>query len=103
MEYVDCYRRAAPQSGAGGLAEVLRDHRADALTLTSSEGLDNLCALLDAPSLRRLQALPTFVPHPRIADHARSKGFTAIATGGSDAGLIAGLLEWFAAHPRQQH
>ncbi len=103
VDYVDCYRRAAPQSGADGLAAVLREHRADALTLTSSEGLDNLCVLLDTPSLRLLQALPTFVPHPRIADHARGKGFTAIATGGSDAGLIAGLLEWFAAHPRQQH
>ena len=59
--------------------KTMRDHRADALTLTSSEGLDNLCTLLDAASLRRLQALPTFVPHPRIADHARSKGFAANA------------------------
>lgn len=100
VDYVDCYRRAAPQSGAEGLAEFLRDRCADALTLTSSEGLDNLCALLDPQSVRLLQALPTFVPHPRIADHARRKGFTAIATEGSDAGLIAGLLEWFAAHPR---
>ena len=103
VEYIDCYRRAAPQSGAEGLAAMLREHRADALTLTSSEGLDNLCALLDPQALRLLQALPTFVPHPRIADHARTKGITAIVTGGSDAGLIAGLLEWFAAHPRQQH
>jgi uroporphyrinogen-III synthase len=103
VEYVDCYRRAAPQSGGDGLAAELRERRADALTLTSSEGLDNLCALLDVQALHLLQALPTFVPHPRIADHARDKGFTAIATGGSDAGLIAGLLEWFSAHPRQQH
>ncbi len=103
VEYVDCYRRAAPQSGGDGLAAELRERRADALTLTSSEGLDNLCALLDPAALHLLQALPTFVPHPRIADHARDKGFTAIATGGSDAGLIAGLLEWFSAHPRQQH
>jgi len=103
VDYVDCYRRAAPQSGTDGLAAMLREHRADALTLTSSEGLDNLCALLDPQALRVLQALPTFVPHPRIAEHARGKGFAAIATGASDAGLIAGLLEWFAAHPRQQH
>ena len=27
------------------------------------------------------------------------RGFTAIATSGADAGLIAGLLEWFASHP----
>jgi uroporphyrinogen-III synthase len=103
VEYVDCYRRAAPKSGGEGLAAELRARRADALTLTSSEGLDNLCALLDAQDLHLLQTLPTFVPHPRIADHARDKGFTAITTGGSDAGLIAGLLEWFSAHPRQQH
>ena len=28
-----------------------------------------------------------------------SLGFDAVETGGGDAGLIAGLLEWFAAHP----
>lgn len=103
VEYVDCYRRAVPQSGVDGLAAALRERRADALTLTSSEGLDNLCALLDTGALRELQALPTFVPHPRIVDHARAKGFTAIATGGSDAGLIAGLLEWFSAHPKHRN
>jgi len=40
---------------------------------------------------------PTFVPHPRIADHARGKGLSVIETAGGDAGLIAGLLEWAAA------
>jgi len=37
--------------------------------------------------------------HPRIAEHARGLGFQAIVTEGADAGLIAGLLEWFASHP----
>ena len=99
VTYVDCYRRARPATGAAGLSEALRDARAHALTLTSSEGLDNLCALLDAADLARLRRLPAFVPHPRIAAHARKLDFTAIETGGSDAGLIKGLLEWFAAHP----
>ncbi len=99
VTYVDCYRRAAPAAGAGGLRDVLREGRAHALTLTSSEGLDNLCALLDAADLARLRRLPAFVPHPRIAVHARKLDFTPIETGGSDAGLIVGLLEWFAAHP----
>jgi hypothetical protein len=39
------------------------------------------------------------VPHPRIALHARDLGFVPVETGGADAGLIAGLLEWFARHP----
>jgi uroporphyrinogen-III synthase len=99
VTYVECYRRAAPVTGAAGLSEVLREGRAHALTLTSSEGLDNLCALLDADDMRRLRQLPAFVPHPRIAEHARSLSFAPVETGGADAGLIAGLLEWFALHP----
>jgi len=99
VEYVDCYRRAAPRSGAEGLVEALNSERVHALTLTSSEGLDNLWKLLDANARPLLQRLPTFVPHPRIAAHARRLGFNAIATDGADAGLVAGLLEWFASHP----
>jgi uroporphyrinogen-III synthase len=99
VTYAECYRRAAPATGAAGLSEVLREGRAHALTLTSSEGLDNLCALLAADDLERLRRLPTFVPHPRIAAHARGLGFVPVETGGADAGLVAGLLEWFAQHP----
>jgi uroporphyrinogen-III synthase len=99
VTYVDCYRRAAPSTGAAGLSEALRGGRAHALTLTSSEGLDNLCTLLDAADLALLRRLPAFAPHPSIAAHARRLDFPTVETGGSDAGLIAGLLEWFAAHP----
>jgi uroporphyrinogen-III synthase len=99
LTYVECYRRAAPATGAAGLSDVLREGRAHALTLTSSEGLDNLCGLLGAPDLERLRRVPAFVPHPRIAEHARTLGFVPVETGGADAGLIAGLLEWFARHP----
>jgi uroporphyrinogen-III synthase len=99
VDYVDCYRRAPPQTGSAGLAEVLRGRRAHALTLTSSEGLDNLCALVAADARGLLQRLPVFAPHPRIVLHARALGFDAVATEGADAGLIAGLLEWFDRHP----
>jgi uroporphyrinogen-III synthase len=99
VDYVDCYRRAAPQASAAGLVEVLDEERAHALTLTSSEGLDNLWALLEGDARARLQRLPAFAPHPRIAEHARALGFDAVGTRGADAGLIAGLLEWFARHP----
>ena len=102
VDYVACYRRAAPQSGAEGLIEALRENRAHALTLTSSEGLDNLLAAL-GDERRRLAAIPAFVPHPRIADHAREAGLQAVATSGGDAGLLAGLLEWFGTHPIGAH
>jgi uroporphyrinogen-III synthase len=96
VDYVECYRRARPESSAGGLVAALRARRVQALTLTSGEGLDNLCAMLDDDARDLLRKVPAFVPHARIAEHARALGFHATVTGSGDAGLIAGLLEWFA-------
>jgi uroporphyrinogen-III synthase len=102
VDYVACYRRAAPASGAQGLAEAFRDGRIHAVTITSSEGLDNLWALADEASRAAWRSVPTFVPHPRIAKCARGLGLGVVETGGGDAGLIAGLVEWAAttARPR---
>ena len=98
---VECYRRARPESGAEGLLEAWRKRRIDAVTLTSSEGLDNLWAMLDTESRGYLAATPTFVPHPRIAEHAHAFGLReVIVTPPADSGLIASLLEYFAAHPK---
>ena len=99
VDYVSCYRRAAPRSSAAGLVAALREGRANALTLTSSEGLENLLAAIGPAGRDLVTRIPTFVPHPRIAAHARDAGIEAIVTSGGDAGLLAGLLEWFAAHP----
>ncbi|MFO1303903.1 MAG: uroporphyrinogen-III synthase [Burkholderiales bacterium] len=99
VDGIECYRRVRPSS-ADGLAEALLHGRAHALTVTSSEGLDNLCALLDPRALAAMRAIPAFVAHPRIEEHARELGFGAIVTGAGDAGLVAGLLEWFERHPR---
>ena len=93
-----CYRRAAPAGDARGLARSAARARATALTLTSTEGVDNLSALLGDDGRARCARIPTFVPHPRIAEHARALGFDARLTPASgDAGLIAGLLEWASA------
>jgi len=99
VDYVACYRRAAPQSGADGLIAALSEGRVHAVTVTSSEGLDNLLAAVGDAGRASLAKLPVFAPHPRIGEHVRDRGLTAVATAGSDAGLVAGLLEWFAAHP----
>jgi uroporphyrinogen-III synthase len=99
VDYVACYRRAAPASGSEGLREALREGRVHAVTITSSEGLDNLLAAIGDDGRASLGHLPVLAPHPRIAAHAREQGLTALASAGSDAGVIAGLLEWFASHP----
>lgn len=99
VDYAGCYRRAAPASGIDGLAEALRDGRVHAFTVTSSEGLENLWTLFDDATRERARRVPFFVPHPRIAQRARALGLATVTTPGADAGLIAGLLEWFADHP----
>jgi uroporphyrinogen-III synthase len=97
---VECYRRARPEGGAAGLIEAWRERRIDAVTLTSSEGIDNLWALLDEEGRRHLAATPTFVPHPRIGERARALGLReTIVTPPADAGLLAALLEYFTARP----
>jgi uroporphyrinogen-III synthase len=93
---VDCYRRARPQSGAEGLVEAWRERRVDAITLTSSEGLDNLWEMLDAYGREQLAATPAFVSHPRIAERAHAlKLARVIVAEPTDAGLIASLLQYF--------
>jgi uroporphyrinogen-III synthase len=95
VDHVPCYRRVAPESGADGLIEAMRARRADALTLTSGEGLDNLMTALGDEGRAELLKLPVFATHPRIVERAREQGLSAIETAGGDAGLLAGLLEWF--------
>jgi uroporphyrinogen-III synthase len=101
VDYVACYRRTRPQADAAGLAEAFARGSIDAVTITSSEGLDNLWGVADLPVRAAWRGCPTFAPHPRIAARARVLGLAAVETAGGDAGLITGLLEWFAAHPRK--
>jgi uroporphyrinogen-III synthase len=97
---VECYRRARPENAAG-LVEAWRERRVDAVTLTSSEGLDNLWAIFGPESRGYLAATPVFVPHPRIAEHASALGLREVfTTPPTDSGLIASLLEYFATHQR---
>lgn len=98
VDYISCYRRAAPTSGEGLIALLARGE-ADALTLTSSEGVANLWNVLDAASRESLRRLPTFTTHPRIGAAALERGLTVVESASGDMGLIAGLLEWFSRHP----
>jgi len=95
VDHVPCYRRVAPQSGAEGLVEAMRERRAHALTLTSSEGVDNLVAAVGPAGRALITQLPVFASHPRIAERVREHGLRAVETAGGDAGLLAGVLEWF--------
>ena len=97
VDYVECYRRDKPHGDFEAMVAAWRAGEIDALTLTSSEGLDNLWELFDEVSRSSMAATPTFVPHPRIAERARVLGFGRVTvTAPTDAGLLASLLEYFA-------
>lgn len=94
VDCVSCYTRSAPADGSR-LQHLLCEGRLDALTVSSSEGLRNLLALLDEENSERVRGLPTFVPHARIAGEAASLGLQRVLlTGPADAGIIESLCAY---------
>lgn len=95
VERVACYRRSGPAGGQEALLAALARGELHGLTLSSSEALAYLLEGLGPEDQARLQQLPLFVPHARIAEKARASGFTKVVlTGPADAGLLAGLCDY---------
>lgn len=98
VDYVACYRRARPQTDPAPLLQAWAQDGVHAMVVTSSEGLRNLFVMLGKPGESLLQRTPLLVPHPRIAAVARQLGCREVMeTAPGDDGLIAGLLQQFAA------
>lgn len=94
LEYVSCYHRSNPQHDASSLLAA----NPDALSVSSTEALSNLWALLEPAGREQLLSNPIFVSHPRIAAAAHTQGWKNIITAaGGDVGLMSGLVTW-AAH-----
>jgi uroporphyrinogen-III synthase len=99
VEYAECYRRVRPAADMAPLIAAWERDEIHAVTVTSSEGLHNFCALAGARGRPWLQKTPLFVPHPRIADAARKLEFSVVVqTAQGDDGLLQGLRQWFVAH-----
>jgi len=97
VAYAECYRRALPRADMAPLIERWRQGGIDAVSITSTEGLENLLALLGPAGAPLLRATPLFVPHPRIAEAAAGLGMGRVAvTGASDEALVAALAAFFA-------
>lgn len=95
VECIACYRRLPPASDASPLLAAWQAGQLDALTISSSEALRHLHALLDDAGRAQLAATPLFVPHARIADSARALGLhNIVLTAGADAGVVAGLCSY---------
>jgi uroporphyrinogen-III synthase len=92
VEYAECYRRRRPQGDARALLEAWADGKVDAVTVFSSEALDNLVGMLGE---ERLRAAALFVSHARIAEHARGHGLAALVAGPGDADMVRRLVAYF--------
>ncbi len=94
--YAECYRRAKPVSS---LAPILESHLRtplSAITITSTEALNNLLDIAGTTNQPVLADIPFFVPHQRIAESARQRGIqTVITAEGGDAGLVEGMVKFF--------
>ncbi len=98
VDYAECYRRVLPPANPAPLLDAWEKEVLHAVTITSSEGLRNLCTLIGAHGLALLQQTPVFVPHPRIAVTARELGLARLVeTRQGDEGLMAALQQWFSA------
>lgn len=94
--YATCYRRYCPKLDARPLIESARRGSLDAITVTSSEGVPNLVALLGEDGMAALREVPLFAPHPRIAGIAGGAGFSNVhLTDSGDAGLLRALEAHF--------
>jgi uroporphyrinogen-III synthase len=96
LEYAECYRRTKPDLDIAPLLRALANGKMDAIAITSSEGLRNLCEMVGEAGTPWLRKTPLFVSHERIAQAAKKLGFTKVLlTGAGDDGLVGGLLDYF--------
>jgi uroporphyrinogen-III synthase len=94
VDCVTCYQRSSP-TNKKLIVSMLRNEQIEALTISSSEGLHNLLALLDAETTQRLYTLPVFVPHKRIAKIAAELGLRKIILSEpADAGIMNALCSY---------
>jgi uroporphyrinogen-III synthase len=92
--HAECYRRGRPpvsESKRNAISAALREGRIHAVHAMSVETLDNLIGMLDESGAALRKAL-LIVPHERIAQAARERGFGSIGVSGlSDRELIEAL------------
>lgn len=87
---VTCYQRTGPETDQADLVARLKSGKIDGITVSSSEALGYLSALLDDPA--PIWITPLFVSHGRIAERAEAMGFLKVVLVDAAAGgVLAGL------------
>jgi uroporphyrinogen-III synthase len=96
VDYLECYRRVKPDRDMRELMSRGRDD-IKACMATSASIVENLFEMAGAAERAWLCALPFFVPHPRVAAAAFTRGVqTVFVAGNGDEALVVGMQTWFA-------
>jgi uroporphyrinogen-III synthase len=96
LEYAECYRRVRPHNDVAPLIARWRKGGVHAITVTSSEGLRHFAQMLGPDAGTLLSGTPIFLPHPRIAETARTLGAAhVVQTAAGDDAVVAALLAYF--------
>ena len=94
--YAECYRRAKPAASFAAVIDAHLRTPLSAITITSTEALNNLLDVAGPENQPVLAGIPFFVSHQRIAESARQRGIqTVITAEGGDAGLMEGMVKFF--------
>jgi uroporphyrinogen-III synthase len=93
----ECYERTKPAADGAPVVAMWREGKLDAITVTSSEAVDNLVEMLGDAGRELLAMTPLFAPHPRIIERAQWRGaLKAQLTAAGDKGLVDGIQSFFA-------
>jgi len=93
VAYAACYRRVRPDPAAARAAWAAG---ADAIAVSSAEGLANLLEMLGEEARGRLAETPVFVPHARVAADAERRGLRRVRVAGPrDAEMAAAVVAYF--------
>jgi uroporphyrinogen-III synthase len=93
VDYAEVYRRAAPPPPP----DSVWLEKADIITVTSSEALQNLVTMTPPPLHAKLFAKPLLLISQRSADLARQLGFTQpplVSPLAGDEAIVSTLIEW---------
>jgi uroporphyrinogen-III synthase len=92
VDYVECYRRARPRADAAPLVQAWRRGEVQAVTVLSTETLENFLAMLGGDADACAAAATLVVHHAAIASHPDARRFerVLVAPAGVD-GLVGAL------------
>ena len=93
VQYAECYRRVLSNADPAPMLERWSQGGVHAVTVSSSEGLDNFVTLIGE---KHIATMPLFVPHERVAALAREHGAQeVIVSGAADAAVLERLVAYF--------